>query len=79
MRLVGKLDSEHDGWWMFEESVVKYAAAAAHSSLVERVMAHSKVNFDFLDTHPTPNDEFDQSRREFLLDLYLTHSYSEQP
>jgi hypothetical protein len=69
------LDSEPDGWWMFQESIVKDAAQAAHSSAVERVMAQSQVDFGFLDTPPLPNDQFDQNRREVLLGLYFRHCY----
>ena len=72
------LDSEQDGWWMFQESVIKYAAGAAHSSPVERVMARAQVDFGFLDTPPMPNDEFDQNRREFLLDLVLHALHREE-
>jgi hypothetical protein len=42
------------------------------------ILSAHQMDFDFLDTPPMPNDEFDQNRREFLLDLYFAHSYSEQ-
>ena len=42
------------------------------------MIGHIEVDFDFLDTPPVANDEFDENRREFLLDLYFTHCYGEE-